>query len=71
MKVKFLGLANLILDREITKELIQEEMTPENIVKELKSLKQARVRWLWRMILMIYYQSLARKEQVNWLPKKL
>jgi len=36
VKVKFLGLANLILDREITKELIQEEMTPENIVKELK-----------------------------------
>jgi len=36
VKVKFLGLANLILNREITKELIQEEMTPKNIVQELK-----------------------------------
>ena len=36
VKVKYLGLANLILDRQITKELIQEEMTPRNIVKELK-----------------------------------
>ncbi len=36
VKVKFLGLANLILDREITKELIQEDMTPEIIVNELK-----------------------------------
>lgn len=36
VKVKFLGLANLILDREITKELIQEEMTPDNIVAELQ-----------------------------------
>lgn len=36
VKVKFLGLANLILDREITKELIQQDMTPEKIVAELR-----------------------------------
>ena len=36
VKVKFLGLANLILDREITKELIQDDMTPEKIVSELR-----------------------------------
>lgn len=36
VKVKFLGLANLILDREITKELIQEDMTPKKIQAELE-----------------------------------
>ena len=35
VKVKYLGLANLIMDKEIVKELIQEEMTPELIVREL------------------------------------
>jgi lipid-A-disaccharide synthase len=35
VKVKYLGLANLILDKEIVKELIQEDMTPEGIVEEL------------------------------------
>tara|TARA_B100000401_G_scaffold400432_1_gene312169 strand:- start:1811 stop:2905 length:1095 start_codon:yes stop_codon:yes gene_type:complete len=35
VKVKYLGLANLIMDKAIVKELIQEDMTPERIVSEL------------------------------------
>ena len=35
VKVKYLGLANLIMDKEIVAELIQEDMTPERITKEL------------------------------------
>ena len=35
VRVKYLGLANLIMNKEIVKELIQEEMTPELIVEEL------------------------------------
>lgn len=36
IKVKFISLVNLILDKEVVKELIQQEMTVENIVMELK-----------------------------------
>lgn len=36
IKVKFIGLANLTVGREIVKELIQENFTPQNIIKELK-----------------------------------
>ena len=39
VKVKYLGLANLIMNKEIVKELIQEEMTPEKIVNELSRFK--------------------------------
>lgn len=35
VKVKYLGLANLIMDKAIVTELIQEDMTPERIVFEL------------------------------------
>ena len=35
VKVKYLGLANLIMNKEIVKELIQEDMTPEKIEREL------------------------------------
>ena len=35
VKVKYLGLANLIMDKAIVAELIQEDMTPERIVFEL------------------------------------
>lgn len=35
IKVKFISLVNLILDREVVKELIQEEMTAENLRREL------------------------------------
>lgn len=37
-KVKWIGLPNLILNREIVREIIQEEMTEANLVEELKNL---------------------------------
>ena len=40
VKIKFISLVNLIMDRLVVKELIQEEMTTENLVAELKSLLQ-------------------------------
>jgi lipid-A-disaccharide synthase len=36
IKIKYISLVNLILDREAVKELIQQEMTADNIVKELR-----------------------------------
>ena len=38
VKVKFISLANLIVDKEIVKELIQDDVTAEAITKELKSI---------------------------------
>lgn len=38
IKVKFISLVNLVMDKEVVKELIQGEMTEENIVKELEHL---------------------------------
>ena len=38
IKVKFISLVNLVMSREVVKELIQGEMTEENIVKELELL---------------------------------
>jgi len=38
IKVKFICLVNLIMDREVVKELIQGEMTPDNIAAELNLL---------------------------------
>jgi lipid-A-disaccharide synthase len=38
IKVKYISLVNLIMDKPVVRELIQEEMNVENIVKELKSL---------------------------------
>ena len=35
IKVKFISLVNLILDKEAVKELIQDDLTPEMIKKEL------------------------------------
>ena len=40
VKVKYICLVNLVLDREVVKELIQNEMTEENIVEELNQLLQ-------------------------------
>ena len=34
--IKYISLVNLIMDREVVKELIQNELTTENLVKELK-----------------------------------
>ncbi len=38
VKVKYISLPNLILDQPVVKELIQNELTPENISRELKLL---------------------------------
>ena len=38
IKVKYISLVNLVMDKEVVKELIQREMTTENIVAELKHL---------------------------------
>ena len=35
IKVKFISLVNLVMDREVVKELIQGDLTEDNIVKEL------------------------------------
>ncbi|MEO7445764.1 MAG: lipid-A-disaccharide synthase [Ferruginibacter sp.] len=36
IKIKFIGLVNLIMDKAVVKELIQQDLTTENLVKELK-----------------------------------
>ena len=38
VKLKFICLVNLIMDKEVVKELIQNELTPENITKELNGI---------------------------------
>ncbi len=38
IKIKFIGLVNLIMDKEVVKELIQDELNEKNIVAELKTL---------------------------------
>jgi len=38
IKIKFIGLVNLIMDKEVVKELIQDDLTVKNIVTELKRL---------------------------------
>lgn len=38
VKIKFIGLVNLIMDKEVVKELIQQEMNEKNLVKELKAI---------------------------------
>lgn len=38
IKVKFISLVNLIMDREVVKELIQDDLTTANLVNELKGL---------------------------------
>ena len=38
VKVKFISLVNLIMDREVVKELIQDQLTTENIEQELKDI---------------------------------
>ncbi len=38
IKIKFIGLVNLIMDREVVKELIQDELTVENLKQELNIL---------------------------------
>jgi lipid-A-disaccharide synthase len=38
IKIKFIGLVNLIMDKEVVKELIQDQLTVENLKKELSLL---------------------------------
>lgn len=38
VKIKFIGLVNLIMDKEVVKELIQDELNEENLTKELAEL---------------------------------
>jgi lipid-A-disaccharide synthase len=38
VKIKYIGLVNLIMDKEVVKELIQDELTVHNLVKELNEL---------------------------------
>lgn len=38
VKIKFISLVNLIMDKEVVKELIQDELTPQNIILELKKI---------------------------------
>jgi lipid-A-disaccharide synthase len=38
VKIKYIGLVNLIMDKEVVKELIQDELTVENCTKELDAL---------------------------------
>jgi len=38
IKIKYIGLVNLIMDKEVVKELIQDELTVENIKNELENL---------------------------------
>ena len=38
IKVKFISLVNLVMDREVVKELIQGDLTEDNLVKELDQL---------------------------------
>lgn len=42
VKVKFISLVNLIMDRELVKELIQGEFNVRNIARELKQLREGR-----------------------------
>lgn len=38
IKVKFIGLANLIMDKEVVKELIQQELTTKNLITALEEI---------------------------------
>jgi lipid-A-disaccharide synthase len=38
IKIKYIGLVNLIMDKEVVKELIQDDLTVENCTKELEQL---------------------------------
>ena len=42
--IKFISLVNLIMDREIVKELIQKELNTENLVNELQKILEGQKR---------------------------
>jgi lipid-A-disaccharide synthase len=41
-KLKFIGIVNLVMEKEVVKELIQQELTTENLTQELKKLLEDR-----------------------------
>ncbi len=41
IKVKYISLVNLIMDKEVVKELIQNDLTPQKIISELNNLKDS------------------------------
>ncbi len=44
VKIKFISLVNLVMDREVVKELIQEKLTPLNLMAELNKLLHPKTR---------------------------
>lgn len=44
VKVKYISLVNLIMDKLVVKELIQDELTTENCIRELKDLLESSIR---------------------------
>ena len=38
IKIKYISLVNLIMDKPVVTELIQEELTPQNVIRELRAL---------------------------------
>ena len=46
IKIKFIGLVNLIMNKEVVKELIQDDLNVENLAKELDSILHDEVRKL-------------------------
>lgn len=58
VKIRFISLVNLIMDREVVKELIQNDCTPEKISKELESLLHNQT---YRKTMLINYDLLDEK----------
>jgi lipid-A-disaccharide synthase len=55
VKLKYICLVNLIMDKEVVKELIQDELTPQNITKELNqilfdTLKRERIKYDYQQL---------------------
>ncbi|MEP6926916.1 MAG: lipid-A-disaccharide synthase [Ginsengibacter sp.] len=55
VKLKYICLVNLIMDKEVVKELIQDELTPQNITKELNyilcdTLKKERIKFDYQQL---------------------
>ena len=48
MKLKYISLVNLISDKEIVKELIQDKFNINNLINELKSLKNNQIKKIMR-----------------------
>jgi lipid-A-disaccharide synthase len=67
-KVKYISLVNLIMDREVVKELIQDDMTADNIRKELNALLFDKEK---RTNLFKDYQELKNKLGINGASKSI